>query len=207
MCTGRPPFRAETTLGVLRRITDSQPRPIREVASDVPAWLCEIVEQLLAKDPDQRPKSADDVQALLGKWLAHVQQPNIVPAPARLSRRTSVVARKRALFAVLAAAIACGLLTAGLLVWRGRGPETTGRDTGVKGQIESSVTMPAMSNGSLANRVVDESQWISDMAQLRQDVQNLDARWSASEETVGEWDETMSSIRSQLDRLAEELRE
>jgi serine/threonine-protein kinase len=36
MCTGYPPFRAETSYGVLRRITDDRPRPIREINSAVP---------------------------------------------------------------------------------------------------------------------------------------------------------------------------
>ena len=35
-CTGRPPFRAETTYGVLRRITDDEPRPIREIIQRFP---------------------------------------------------------------------------------------------------------------------------------------------------------------------------
>src|SRR5262249_42963578 len=31
MCTGRSPFRAETTVAVLKRVCDDTPRPIREV--------------------------------------------------------------------------------------------------------------------------------------------------------------------------------
>ena len=37
MCTGRAPFRAETSYGVLRRVTDEEPRPIREINPDIPA--------------------------------------------------------------------------------------------------------------------------------------------------------------------------
>src|SRR5262245_19144559 len=36
MCTGHPPFRAETALAVLRRVTDERPRPVREVNPEVP---------------------------------------------------------------------------------------------------------------------------------------------------------------------------
>ena len=39
MCTARPPFRAETTFGVLRRIRETAPRPIREINADMPEWL------------------------------------------------------------------------------------------------------------------------------------------------------------------------
>ncbi len=49
ICTGRPPFRAETSYGVLRRITDNEPRPIREINPDIPDWLCAIIAKLMAK--------------------------------------------------------------------------------------------------------------------------------------------------------------
>src|SRR6185436_19967147 len=34
MAVGRPPFRAETPLGILRRITDTQPRSLRDGSPD-----------------------------------------------------------------------------------------------------------------------------------------------------------------------------
>ena len=84
MCTGRPPFRAETSYGVLRRITDEEPRPIREINTEIPDWLCGIVAKLMAKQPDERFQSAREVAALLEQCLAHVQQPTAVPLPAGL---------------------------------------------------------------------------------------------------------------------------
>ncbi len=53
-CTGRPPFRSEAAYGILRRITDSDPRPIREINSEIPEWLCVIIARLLAKHPADR---------------------------------------------------------------------------------------------------------------------------------------------------------
>ncbi len=82
MCTGRPPFRAETSYGVLRRITDEEPRPIREINPEIPEWLCGIVAKLMAKRPDDRFQSAQEVAKLLEECLAHVQQPTVVPLPA-----------------------------------------------------------------------------------------------------------------------------
>ncbi len=61
-----------------------EPRPIRELNEDIPEWLCAIVEKLLAKDPDDRFASAVEVEELLGRHLAHLQQPESVPMPARL---------------------------------------------------------------------------------------------------------------------------
>lgn len=85
MCTGRPPFRAATTLAVIRRVCDDVPRPIRDVNGDVPAWLVEIVEKLLEKNPANRFQTADEVASLLERHLAHLQQPDVVPQPERLS--------------------------------------------------------------------------------------------------------------------------
>ena len=82
MCTGRPPFRAETSYGVLRRITDTEPRAIREINPAIPVWLEGIVARLHAKSPGDRFTSADEVHELLENCLAHVQQPSAVPLPA-----------------------------------------------------------------------------------------------------------------------------
>ena len=81
MCTGRPPFRAATTLAVLKRVAEDEPRPIREVIPEVPEWLCRIVEKLHAKDPAGRFQTAREVADLLGQHLAHMQQPALVPMP------------------------------------------------------------------------------------------------------------------------------
>ena len=50
MCTGHSPFRADTTLAVLRRVCEDTPRPVSEVNPDIPDWLTEIIEKLHAKD-------------------------------------------------------------------------------------------------------------------------------------------------------------
>jgi hypothetical protein len=81
MATGRRPFRAETSFGILRRITDTQPRPMREVNSKIPDWLAAIVEKLHAKVPNARFASAEEVARLLEGCLAHVQQPTAAPLP------------------------------------------------------------------------------------------------------------------------------
>lgn len=83
LCTGRPPFRAETTFGVLRRIRETPPREIREINPDIPIWLDRIVMRLLAKEAGDRFDSAEDVARLLELCLAHVQQPTAVALPER----------------------------------------------------------------------------------------------------------------------------
>lgn len=80
-CTGRPPFRAETAFGILRRITDAEPRGIREINPDVPEWLVRIIEKLLAKSPDDRFQSASELASLLDDCLSHLQHPNSISLP------------------------------------------------------------------------------------------------------------------------------
>lgn len=81
MCTGRPPFRADTTFGILRRIRETAPRPIREINPEIPQWIERIVMKLLAKDVAERFGSAVEVATLLEQSLAHVQQPTSVDLP------------------------------------------------------------------------------------------------------------------------------
>lgn len=129
MCTGRPPFRAETSYGVLRRITDDESKPIREVNADIPAWLCHIVSNLMRKSPDERFSSAAEVAELLEDCLAHVQQPTTTPLPAgvqALAASSMAPARNRLKAIhqhippigklVAAAAFAFSLIFAGVLI-------------------------------------------------------------------------------------------
>jgi eukaryotic-like serine/threonine-protein kinase len=81
MCTGRVPFRAETSYGILRRITDSEPRPLREINPKIPEWLENIIARLHAKSVSQRFKSASELRDVLEQCLAHTQQPTSTPLP------------------------------------------------------------------------------------------------------------------------------
>lgn len=84
MSTGHPPFRAESSLAVLRLISDKQPSPIREINPDIPEWLCAIVAKLMHKKPEDRFDSAAEVAELLQACLAHVQQPRVSHLPKNL---------------------------------------------------------------------------------------------------------------------------
>ena len=101
MCTGHSPFRAETTVAVLRRICDGAPRPVREINPDIPDWLAAIIDKLLAKRPNDRYGSAEEVARLLAEHLAQLQHPICPRSPAR--RR--FVAAIAAVAAVLAATV------------------------------------------------------------------------------------------------------
>ncbi|QDT54912.1 Serine/threonine-protein kinase PrkC [Caulifigura coniformis] len=81
MCAGRPPFRAETPYGILRRITDDTPRPLTEVNPDTPGWLEAIVGKLHSKEPADRFVSCEELAETLEQCLAHVRQPATVGLP------------------------------------------------------------------------------------------------------------------------------
>ena len=83
-CTGRVPFRAESPYGVLRRITDNTPRPIREINPQIPEWLCKIIDRLHAKQAEDRFQSAEAVAQLLTQCLAHFTQPTVHVIPKEL---------------------------------------------------------------------------------------------------------------------------
>lgn len=81
MATSRPPFRAETSYGILRRITDSHPRDIQEINPEIPSWLCGVIGKLMEKSPNDRFHSAEELSELLSLCLAHVQRPASCPLP------------------------------------------------------------------------------------------------------------------------------
>lgn len=131
MCTGRAPFRGETSYGVLRRITDEGPKPIQEINPDIPEWLCQIIAKLMSRQPDDRFQSAQEVAGLLEECLAHVQQPDVVPLPAssislceRGAKNQPMSASPRflrkptgsAVWLIAGAAVAFAMIFAGILI-------------------------------------------------------------------------------------------
>ncbi len=85
MCTGRPAFRADSAVAVLRRVCDDTPRPINEVNAEIPAWLITIVERLISKAAADRFQTAEEVAELLSQCLAHLQQPATMQLPASVT--------------------------------------------------------------------------------------------------------------------------
>ena len=79
MCCGRPPFRAPTTLAVLKRVAEDEPRAIREIIPEVPQWLCDIIAKLHAKNPDDRFRSAREVADVLGHCESQFEDFSRIP--------------------------------------------------------------------------------------------------------------------------------
>ena len=69
LLTGRPPFTGETPFAILKKHCTEEPVPPSRLQRGVPAELDAIVLQLLRKDPDERPASAEELVVALREWL------------------------------------------------------------------------------------------------------------------------------------------
>lgn len=115
LCTGRPPFRSDTTWAVMRQIMDEVPTPVCDVNPDIPEWMAGIVDRLMSKEASARFATTADVQTLLDGCLSHLQQPAAIPLPTQatlgLSRqRTSGNLRKGAWLMGISAIVIMGVM-------------------------------------------------------------------------------------------------
>jgi serine/threonine protein kinase/WD40 repeat protein len=117
LCTGRPPFRASTTLAVLKRVAEERARPIREINWEIPAWLATIIDRLHAKQPGDRYASAAEVAELLEQRLAEVQTAPSASPPAHTQPPPAGPSRVR-WWAIGAALLFCGSLVVGQVIIR-----------------------------------------------------------------------------------------
>lgn len=57
----RRPFRQKTPVDVLRAHLELRPKPLAELRDDIPPALCQLIDRLLSKDPNERPATARDI--------------------------------------------------------------------------------------------------------------------------------------------------
>ncbi|MCL4203618.1 MAG: protein kinase [Pirellulaceae bacterium] len=128
MVSGRPPFRAETTLAVLKRVTEDTPRPIQEIIPETPDWLCAIISRLHAKRPEDRIQTAKELADLLAQcqkalelgtapvlpWPVVPAEPEDSYAAAQPARTTPKTTSRRFAGSVFASVAALLLIVVGL---------------------------------------------------------------------------------------------
>ena len=71
LLTGRPPKASDhrqSLLQQLRAVADEVPPRLKDVRADVPESLSELVAQLLDRDPQSRPKDADELAVRMEAW-------------------------------------------------------------------------------------------------------------------------------------------
>ncbi len=135
MAAGRAPFRAESSYGILRRLCETSPRPVREINSDVPEWLAVLIERLHARDRETRIQAASEIAEILEQCLAHVRQPDTCPLPKECIRSSPRVVRSA--YARIATGIA-GMAVVGVATtaWM-LSPTSTGKTSDIVNSPET----------------------------------------------------------------------
>ena len=111
MTAGHPPFTADSALAVLKQIAETRHRPLREIDPATPDWLAEMVDDLLAKKPDDRYQSATDlVEVLEYIWVHQKASSDELPTVCQEEK-----ARRARRSMLITAAVGSALLMAGLL--------------------------------------------------------------------------------------------
>lgn len=139
LCTGSLPFPADNTLDQLAALAADEPRPIESLNPGIPRALAALVMRLLAKNPDERPASAQEVGEKLralrrggsrAKKSGNTLATERLPAPSSMRRSKSPVRRARkprwVLVAVLVAVTGLASLAAVGLVHLAAQPATEG---------------------------------------------------------------------------------
>lgn len=83
MLTGRAPFRGDHWLDTLRRVTGEEPEPLARLRPELPPGVVELVEQLLRKNPAERPPNARVVAQTLEQLRDGAPAGISEPPPAR----------------------------------------------------------------------------------------------------------------------------
>lgn len=145
MATGRPPFRAATTFGVLKRVVEDTPRPIRDVVAEQPEWLCEIVARLQAKNPTDRYPSARAVADVFADCEAQLAARGEVENPGLAHEGSFLVRARRRMTAaavLLVVAIVARGFFSGSHSERNRVSQDPTRAADAKGTGQSTEAVP-----------------------------------------------------------------
>ena len=73
MLAGRPPFEGKHIAAVVYSITNEEPKPLSQLYQRIPAAMERVVAKALAKNPDERYQSADEMGADLERIRAGVR--------------------------------------------------------------------------------------------------------------------------------------
>ena len=157
MLSGRPPFRAASTLAVLKRVTEETPRPIGEIIPETPQWICSIITKLHAKNPDDRYQSAREVADVLAHCEAQLNTSAKLQDFSKIPRMNSAASSGRGKW-IAAAVLLIPLLALAVL-------ETSG----VTQLFRSTSVPPTVVNGTVDPKPTEqpvvtapaEAEWVS----------------------------------------------
>ncbi len=139
MLTGRPPFRGQNQLQVMRSVVDEEPPALRELRPDLPPGVDGIVARALQKDPEKRYQSAGEMARDLSAAISGTA-PSGVQAAA-----PTAGGNRRVLYWAAALSVAA---IAGVAAWRlgtPSGPVTVASEFVQITNFSDSATAPALS--------------------------------------------------------------
>jgi hypothetical protein len=141
MCAGQPPFQGNSALAILKQIAESKHRPLREINPDAPEWLAVMVDELLAKKPQDRYQSAADLAEVLEFHWAHMRSSSH-DLPAVCQEELRIRSKRRR---VILAGLGALLLTVGLLagMFFPRGARSPAEMNSVKSTAEPAAVLAA----------------------------------------------------------------
>jgi WD40 repeat protein len=121
---GKPPFEGNTPLAVLRQVADTPHTPLRRLNADVPEWLEDVIDGLLAKTPDDRIQTAAEVAQVLAAHAHKVSRQECTtaaePCPLTGPAALSQVARRkhrRKILTLMAVPFFTGILLGVIGAW------------------------------------------------------------------------------------------
>ena len=111
MCAGQPPFGGNSALAILKQVSEAKYRPLRELNPDVPDWLAETIDMLLAKKPADRIQTANHLVELLEyEWALTKTTSEDLPTVCQVEARKEKIRNR-----LIAAAIGTTFLGLGLI--------------------------------------------------------------------------------------------
>ncbi|MCC6587245.1 MAG: serine/threonine-protein kinase [Bryobacterales bacterium] len=120
MLTGRPAFAKEGELTAPQAVVDREPKPIQEVAADVPYDLVRVVNRCLRKDATRRFQLMEDLKLTLEELKEESESRPIVAAYGEGAAKTPPWSKP--LWLAMMVAVLGGGAYLGLRVYRNQGP-------------------------------------------------------------------------------------
>jgi serine/threonine protein kinase len=203
--SGRQAFQSDTAFGVLRRVMESVPEPIRDAAPEIPLWFCRIVEKLHAKNPADRFPSAGELADLLDRWLAHLRQPALIPPPEIIKERRSHKSKIRKISLSLSAGIA--VVCAAALAINGFNRSSTEEN-----KIHNTQTVHSAPTAAELKQLAEIKSLLSAQALLPQEsktiqdrIRRIEADWSRSPQPGDDWNARVIELHRRIDDLSRRI--
>ncbi len=204
MATGREPFRAEKPLAILQKIDRDSPLPARNINSELPKTLDRIINRLLEKRPDDRFESAEKLEQLLAKYLAHLQHPQSISKPVVRQIKWPRLLAQTFGIAVLSTA----LIFAGVLTWSAYWKSSKNPTT----PNSPPPAIAADEDADLLEGLQAFEEWESDTNQLNQEIFELQSKFQEQwnpEQALGNrgtWsDSELQSLEWEIKQLEDEF--